>query len=172
MRFFRREATKGLPGGSLLQAGDCAIISGAGRKNCSGFKDCLLTGDEKLPRFACACLLPALPAKAGSAPGESGFTVTMRPTVQPSGSAFLHESSGTVARSSMYLDGQIISGDVSSASAISFSPRGTERVSAFASVEDASPALRKPQPAMFPFSQAAIISAGCQSGCIMLASRR
>ncbi|WP_285003946.1 hypothetical protein, partial [Escherichia coli] len=30
---FRREATKGLPGGSLLQAGDCAIISGAGRKN-------------------------------------------------------------------------------------------------------------------------------------------
>ncbi|EDX36413.1 hypothetical protein AD08_2299 [Escherichia coli 1-110-08_S4_C2] len=31
---FRREATKGLPGGSLLQAGDCAIISGAGRKNC------------------------------------------------------------------------------------------------------------------------------------------
>ena len=50
---FRREATKGLPGGSLLQAGDCAIIS--------------------------------------------GFTVTMRLTVQPSGSAFMHESSGTVA---------------------------------------------------------------------------
>ncbi|WP_217451218.1 hypothetical protein, partial [Shigella sonnei] len=31
------------------------------------------------------------------APGESGFTVTMRLTVQPSGSAFMHESSGTVA---------------------------------------------------------------------------
>jgi len=39
----------------------------------------------------------ALPAKAGSAPGESGFTVTVRLTIQPSGSAFLHESSGTVA---------------------------------------------------------------------------
>ncbi|EFB2826081.1 hypothetical protein FHD45_04760 [Escherichia coli] len=38
---FRREATKGLPEGSLLQAGDCAIISGAGRKNCFlGLKVC------------------------------------------------------------------------------------------------------------------------------------
>ncbi|MFA8125041.1 hypothetical protein [Escherichia coli] len=51
---------------------------------------------EKLPRFA--CLLPArCQQKQAAAPGESGFTVTMRLTVQPSGSAFMHESSGTVA---------------------------------------------------------------------------
>ena len=55
---FRREATKGLPGGSLLQAGDCAIISGQEGKTLSGFESMfayLVT--EKLPRFA--CLLPA-----------------------------------------------------------------------------------------------------------------
>ena len=55
---FRREATKGLPGGSLLQAGDCAIILVQEGKTVSGFKRLfayLVT--EKLPRFA--CLLPA-----------------------------------------------------------------------------------------------------------------
>ncbi|MGG7358752.1 hypothetical protein, partial [Escherichia coli] len=35
--------------------------------------------------------------KKNTPPGESGFTVTVRLTIQPSGSAFLHESSGTVA---------------------------------------------------------------------------
>ncbi|MBB2393169.1 hypothetical protein HEM11_018405 [Escherichia coli] len=67
-------------------------------KTVSGFKRLfayLVT--EKLPRFTHLSSPGALPAKAGSAPGESGFTVTVRLTIQPSGSAFLHESSGTVA---------------------------------------------------------------------------
>ena len=65
-------------------------------------------------------------------------------------------------RSSKYLDGQIISGDIPTASAISCSPRDHERESAFASVEDASPVLREAAASDVPFFlRPAIISAEC-----------
>lgn len=75
--------------------------------------------------------------------------------------------------SSKYLEGQIISGDIPSASAISFSPRGHGRVSAFASVLEDSPAIRDcaAREVLF-FLSAAIMSAGCQSGCIMPSPRQ
>ena len=73
---------------------------------------------------------------------------------------------------SKYLEGQIISGDISSASAMSFSPRGHGRLMAFASVEELNPALRESAAIDVPFFlNPAKISAGCQSGCIMPSPR-
>ncbi|MCV6039427.1 hypothetical protein OFP00_40745, partial [Escherichia coli] len=47
----------------------------------------------------------ALPAKTGSAPGESGFTVTVFLPVQLSGLTLSHRSSGMVASSLPLLTG-------------------------------------------------------------------
>lgn len=65
---------------------------------------------------------------------------------------------------SKYREGQMISGDIPNASAMSLSPRGHERDS----VDDASPASRESAARDVPrFFSAAIMSAECQSGCIM-----
>lgn len=62
---------------------------------------------------------------------------------------------------SKYLEGQMVSGDIPSASAISFSPLSHERVNAFACVADASPAFRESSARDVPrFFSTAIISAG------------
>jgi hypothetical protein len=66
-------------------------------------------------------------------------------------------------------EGQIFSGAISNASALNLSPFGQWRLSAFASVEDASPDLRETADSDVPrFFCAAMMSAGCQSGCIIL----
>lgn len=68
----------------------------------------------------------------------------------------------------LYREGQIYSGATPNASAISLSPLGQCFINAFASVEDASPDLRETADSDVPcFFSAAMMSAECQSGCIM-----
>ena len=108
-----------------------------------------------LPRFACRLPVCAQP-QADHTPGEPILLYQVH--------RFRMILSRRLPLSSKYLEGQIISGDISSASAMSFSPRGHGRESAFASVEELNPALRDTSASDVPFFlNPAMISAGCQS---------
>lgn len=111
--------------------------------------------NEKLPRFA--CLLPVCDQPlADRAPGD--------PMLLCQEQCFRMILTMRLPLPSKYLEGQMISGDISSASAMSFSPRGHERDRAFASVEELKPALRDTSASDVPFFlNPAMISAGCQS---------
>lgn len=94
---------------------------------------------------------------------------TLTPSLKTSALAALSKTAQHDEKTPALSDEDLASLSAFNASAINLSPLGQWRVSALASVEDASPALRDTAASEVPrFLSPAIISAGCQSDCIML----